>query len=131
MFSVIKTATFDAAHYLPHYKGVCKNLHGHTYHVEVEIARRHGDIISEGPDAGMVIDLSKVGDVLKKTIGALDHTSLNEHPKLKNPTAENLACWIASELQANLPAGVNVIRCRVWETPTGAAEWRVENRQCE
>jgi len=127
MFSVIKTATFDAAHHLPHYKGVCKNLHGHTYHVEVEIVRWNGDIISEGSNTGMVIDLSEVGNTFKKTIGVLDHTLLNEHPKLKNPTAENLARWIASELQANLPASVNVIRCRVWETPTGAAEWRTDN----
>ena len=28
---------FDAAHYIPHYKGKCEKLHGHTYKLEVVI----------------------------------------------------------------------------------------------
>ncbi|HEX3048027.1 MAG TPA: 6-carboxytetrahydropterin synthase, partial [Bacillota bacterium] len=37
----MKQFTFDSAHYLPGYDGKCKNMHGHTWRVEVGIKGKH------------------------------------------------------------------------------------------
>ena len=49
MLTVSKQCQFDAAHVLTNHAGQCKNLHGHTYRVVVEVAEA-----SDGKD--MVID---------------------------------------------------------------------------
>ena len=48
MTTVTKTVKFDAAHILANHKGLCKNLHGHTYRVDVSAAMsddEHGDMV--------------------------------------------------------------------------------------
>jgi len=83
-------AKFDAAHYLPGYEGKCVNMHGHTWHVEVEIA---------GPvdhSTGMVIDFVKLKEAVNETIERLDHKLLNDI--IINPTCENVAAWIWDRL---------------------------------
>lgn len=79
---------FDSAHFLPNYKGKCKKLHGHTYQVIVKVAGEVKD--------GMVIDFSILKKELSKVINKLDHTLLNNI--IENPTAENIAWYIKSEL---------------------------------
>ena len=37
--SVTKIFKFDAAHFLPEHSGKCADLHGHTYRLEVTVAR--------------------------------------------------------------------------------------------
>jgi 6-pyruvoyl-tetrahydropterin synthase len=47
----------------------------------------------------MIIDFSKIS----KTVKQLDHRNLNEIlPKGINPTAENIAHWIAQEVQKEI-----------------------------
>jgi len=111
---VCKIFTFDAAHDLPFHEGKCKELHGHTYKLEVIV---HGEVNKE---TGMVIDFG----VLKKevnmfVIDTFDHKYLNDI--IPNPTAENLILGIHTVLY-------NVLRrekikefsldLRLWETPT-------------
>lgn len=36
MITVTKQFRFEAAHYLPEYEGECKNVHGHSYLLEME-----------------------------------------------------------------------------------------------
>ncbi len=83
---------FDAAHYLPHYQGNCANLHGHTWHVEVEVCGEVNDY------SGMVIDLKQLKGDVEAIIGAFDHHELNNH--FHNPTCENIAQWIHDHLIA-------------------------------
>jgi len=81
---------FDAAHYLPEYKGKCEELHGHTYIL---------DIVVEGEknEEGMVLDFNKLEKIVKETIlEELDHKNLND--MFENPTAENIASWIFEHL---------------------------------
>src|SRR3990167_6622430 len=90
-----RTFYFDAAHHLPDYKGKCENLHGHTYRLDVIIE-------SEIGKDGMILDFNE----LKKTVETsviekLDHQDLNRI--FKNPTAENMAEWIFSQLKKKLP----------------------------
>ena len=43
MITVTKTVKFDAAHVLTNHQGLCKNLHGHTYRVDVSVAQAEDD----------------------------------------------------------------------------------------
>ena len=131
MYIVTKRARFEAAHQLQGYEGKCKNLHGHSYQVQVQVARKDGDIIQEGPNRGMVFDLAELGRILKEIINEVDHTKLNDHAELEVTTAEEIAAWIARRVSKELPDDVKVIRCKVWETKTGAAEWRHPCHACK
>ena len=113
MFTIKKTFTFEAAHFLPlvpsNHK--CRNMHGHSYEVT---------LIVKGPideDRGWVCDfavLSAEGEKIRKQ---LDHRCLNEIEGLENPTSELLARWIFLRSKAQLSSVI------VSETRTSSAEY--------
>lgn len=130
--TVVKEFTFDAAHKLPSHLGKCKNLHGHTYRLQVGVK---GPI---DPETGMVVDFATVKEIVGSTIvNALDHGYLNEmdrdedyfndFPKW-NPTAELMAAWMARALinffNEQWEGIVKLALVRLYETPTSYAEWR-------
>jgi len=91
---------FDASHQLPDTpllvsKG-CARLHGHSYYVIVELS------LNKLNNAGMIIDFKAVKDV----IDILDHRHVNDvfkEQKFDMPsTAENIAYFIASQIQKQL-----------------------------
>ena len=99
---------FDAAHYIPHYKGKCEKLHGHTYKLEVVI---ENDVKKDG----MVVDFAKIKEIVETTIlEKLDHQALNE--LFENPTAEHILEWISTQLKGKLPLS----SLRLWE---GQEKW--------
>jgi 6-pyruvoyltetrahydropterin/6-carboxytetrahydropterin synthase len=134
MLTVSKHCVFDAAHVLTNHAGHCKNLHGHTYRVIVEVA--------EGTDGkDMVIDFKDLKQVLLEVIQArfdhafiFDETSPSEceiaavvakHGMRSvglpfRSTAENLARYFFRELAVR----VNVASVKVYETPESCAEYR-------
>lgn len=124
---VCKIFTFDAAHKLPNYDGMCAQLHGHTYKLEVIV---DGDV---SVDTGMVIDFSKLSWIVKsRIIDRLDHTYLNDF--IENPTAEKLAEKIhdilSDEFVDNKDINGNYVypliislSVRLWETPTSWVEY--------
>ena len=70
---VTKQFTFEAAHALDNYDGKCKDIHGHSYHLEITVSGKpkKDDALS---DCGMVIDFSEVKAILKKEVIPLfDH----------------------------------------------------------
>jgi 6-pyruvoyltetrahydropterin/6-carboxytetrahydropterin synthase len=114
--SVTKIVSFDAAHSLPHHEGKCRGLHGHSYRLEVTVA---GGVEDQGPSAGMVLDFAALQAILVETVvEPLDHTYLNEVLEVV-PTAESIAAWAFESLRAR---GLNVVRVRLWESPTSYAE---------
>jgi 6-pyruvoyltetrahydropterin/6-carboxytetrahydropterin synthase len=99
---------FDAAHYLPEYKGKCERLHGHTYKLEVVVEGEPGK-------GGMVLDFNELKRVVsEKVIEKLDHADLNS--MFPSPTAENIASWIFSELKKEL----SLSSVKLWE---GDGKW--------
>ena len=65
MLTVSKTVTFDAAHLLTGHGGQCRNLHGHTYRVTVEL----GNVPPlEGQPEDMVMDFKELKTVLNEEI---------------------------------------------------------------
>ena len=108
---VTRSFRFEAAHQLPWHDGACRNLHGHSYRLEVTV---------EGPigEQGMVIDFADLkAAVNAKVIDRYDHRYLND--LLDNPTAELLATEIWKAVEA---ADLAVCRIRLWETPDSFVE---------
>ena len=109
--SVTRTFTFEAAHQLPWHDGKCRNLHGHSYRLEVTVS---GPI---GPQ-GIVVDFAEIKRVVERdVIEAYDHRYLND--LLDNPTAELIAAEIWKTVEA---ADLPVTRIRLWETPDSYVE---------
>ena len=120
---ITKAFTFDAAHFLPEHEGKCAAMHGHTYRLEVSVARADGRLIAEGPSAGMVIDFFHLNQLVKaEIIDKVDHTILNDVFTFRT-TSENLACHFYQVLAQKLgPLGVRVATVKLWETPTSYVE---------
>lgn len=138
MYTINKEIQFDAGHRVPLHESKCKNPHGHRYRVVAYIV---GELITEGPESGMVRDFSIVKQLLTERVhdvydhgfivhkddedmrSALDHGNADwkviEVPFI--PTAECLAKSIYDDLKANgLPT---LLRIEVWETPTSCAAY--------
>ena len=62
MLKIAKEFSFDIAHMLDGHDGKCKNLHGHTYRLQVEVG---GPLHASGPKAGMVMDYADLKDIVK------------------------------------------------------------------
>lgn len=112
VFEITKSATFDAAHYLPAGpKGEYQRLHGHSFQVEATLRGR-----MSGP-VGWVEDLGALDAALKRHAHELDHGLLNERPGLESPTLERLCLHFAERLRADFPglARVTVSRPTIGE----------------
>jgi 6-pyruvoyltetrahydropterin/6-carboxytetrahydropterin synthase len=113
--TITKILSFDAAHSLPAHEGKCRQLHGHTYKIEVTL---QGNLQERGPETGMVMDFADLGEAIRRlVVDRLDHTHLNEVLDFA-PTAEALAVWAFGTLG---DAGLPVVRVRLWETATSFA----------
>lgn len=130
MFEISIKESFAAAHYIRNYPGDCSRLHGHTWFVEVGIRGEDLDGL------GMLMDFSKLKQMVRQQIKKLDHQLINEIEAFKdqqlNPTAENLARHlyeqIAMLLSVEIPDRcVKLSWVTVWESPTAWAKyWRNE-----
>jgi 6-pyruvoyltetrahydropterin/6-carboxytetrahydropterin synthase len=150
--SVVKEFSWSMAHMLANHAGKCKNVHGHTYKMQVEIARKGGGVLNLPgmTDHGMVMEFDDLNKVIKdKIVEPLDHAFLYwvdstdelEHEVAQllkkhnrklieigyRPTAENLAIDYMEKLNTELYCyKVEVIELILWESPTSFA--RISNR---
>lgn len=131
---VTKQFTFEMAHALYNYDGPCKNIHGHSYHLEVTIK---GPVDAEG----FVMDFSQLKKIVKSSVvEQLDHAlvlqeetiqatpSIKELPmKVKvlavRPSCENLLCWVVDQISPQLPEHIFLEKVFLRETPQSYAEW--------
>lgn len=119
MVTVTKNFEFEAAHKLPNYEGDCKNLHGHTFKMEVEIGADN-NFDSIGKD-GMLIDYKNLKSIVQDLIiKKLDHKYLNDI--LPNPTSEMLLQLIVNTLSEFWKD--NLQRVRLYETTNSYCEWK-------
>jgi 6-pyruvoyltetrahydropterin/6-carboxytetrahydropterin synthase len=137
---VTRRFTFDMAHALHGYDGLCANIHGHTYSLDVTVS---GNVINRpcDPKNGMVMDFKDLKNiVVLKVISVFDHALLlfEKAPRLApvpgmdpakiiytpyQPTCENLLLHIVQILRGSLPAEVRLHSVRLQETPNSLAEW--------
>ncbi len=111
---------FDAAHHLYGYPGECKNLHGHTWDVEVTVAATELDAI------GIVYDFKNLKEDLALVLFDYDHVLINDVEPFSSvsPTAENLARVICERLQGKVDPRVTVTEVVVWESPIAKLAYR-------
>ena len=123
MITVTKVFMFEASHRLPYYEGACHNLHGHSYKLEVTIG---GNVNSDpsNPKCGMIMDFKDLKKIVDEVaVDRYDHSYLNEF--FPNPTAEIMVNKIASDIQEKLPQGISLVSCKLWETSSSYAEYRL------
>jgi 6-pyruvoyltetrahydropterin/6-carboxytetrahydropterin synthase len=110
-YEVVKQFTFDSAHYLPGYDGKCKNMHGHTWRVEVGIK---GKKLKNG----ILFDFSQLKILLEEICLKFDHQVLNDLEDFQGlePTAENIGTVIFEQLQQRFTADIELGFVRIFET---------------
>ena len=93
---ISKCFYFESAHRLKITKNeVNKNIHGHSYFVEVFII----DLTNEINKNGLILDFSIFQKKLNLIKEDLDHKFLNEISGLENPTLENIGIYIYYKLK--------------------------------
>ncbi|MBR9990209.1 MAG: 6-carboxytetrahydropterin synthase [Gemmatimonadetes bacterium] len=97
------------------------NWHGHNYELDVTVA---GEV---DESTGFVYDLKDLRDTVERLVLAdVDHRNLNldvDWLHGRNPTTENLVVAIWQRLTPALPAGVQLERLVLWETPRNYVEY--------
>lgn len=96
-------------------------IHGHNYDLEVSLS---GPV---DPETGFIANLGFIKDLVQeKVIDVLDHTQIDEDVewfKDRQPSSENLVTFIWEQLIPHIPEGVELVRVRLYETPTIYAEY--------
>lgn len=144
---VTKRFHFEMAHALYEYDGLCRNIHGHSYNLEVTLIGEPRKNPGH-PKDGMVMDFSVLKKLVKSEIvDRFDHALMvnslfpdSQIELLKKttnrviivdfqPTSENIVAHIAEILQQLMPSGVSVFSIRLYETVTSYAEWFASDNQ--
>ena len=130
---IAKEFNWEMGHRLPEHFGKCKNIHGHSYKMMVEL---DGDLDKNG----MVMDYYDLKKIINPIVESLDHAFMvneNDKPVLKfleeikskkvivqfESTVENITRYFLSEISRNdLPANIHKLKVRVCETPDDYAE---------
>ena len=141
IIKITKQFSFEMAHALRNYDGLCRNIHGHSYKMDITLAGQplHDE---SSPKNGMVMDFGDLKRLVnEEIISLLDHALvLNDKtdPQLIGvlkqnyekivtvdfqPTTENLLNFIAGKIQSRLPDAVTLACVRLRETDTSYAEW--------
>ena len=136
MTTVTKTVKFDAAHVLTNHQGLCKNLHGHTYRVDVSVAQNDGaggdmvidfkdlkrlatEVVCDRFDHAFMYNTASPGE--REIAAVVEKNGMRTVPLPFRSTAENLARHFYETLSGRVPGLVAV---RVWETADSVAEYR-------
>ena len=127
MCEVAVEHTFAAGHAWREYRGKREIVHGHNYRVQVVVRGEKLDKI------GMLAEFVALKKALRDTCEPMDHVFLNEMKPFDtvNPTAENMAVYIADKLQEVIGGDgnpVEVAEVKVWETDIQSATYRPARR---
>jgi 6-pyruvoyltetrahydropterin/6-carboxytetrahydropterin synthase len=139
---ITKSFSFETGHALYGYDGLCKNVHGHSYKLDVTVI---GTPIKDNNNVkfGMVIDFKDLKKIVKSEIvEVFDHaTVFNQNtPHLElaqtlkdsghkvllvdyQPTSEEMIIDFAAKIKAKLPSSIQLHHLRLQETATSFAEW--------
>jgi len=136
---------FETAHALWNHDGPCKNIHGHSYKLQVTVI---GEPLSEdgNPKDGMVMDFGELKAVVEREIvKEFDHAIVFSHKvpedlirnmsalaghciiKPYQPTCENMLLDFAERLRRVLPGKVELFSLRLHETGNSYAEWHASD----
>lgn len=137
-----KEFSFESAHALDGYDGLCREIHGHSYRLFVTIKGEPSQC-EDNPKRGMVMDFGDLKRIVNsEIIERLDHSFVlrnsEQNAELQRafsakfekivlvdyqPTCENMLADFAERLRRRLPEGVELHSLRLHETATSYAEW--------
>jgi len=142
---ITKQFSFETGHALYGYDGKCKNVHGHSYRLDVTVI---GKPISDNTHVkfGMVIDFGDLKKIVKEEIvDVFDHATVfnknTPHVELANelkkrnhnvllvnyqPTSEMMVIDFAEKIKQRLPDNIKLHSLKLQETATSFAEWYAE-----
>lgn len=124
-------------HRLPKHFGKCKNIHGHSYKMSVEL---EGEI---DPNTGMIMDYYDVKKMVNPIVEELDHcfmvnskdkdiiAFLEKVDSKKvvvdfDSTVENICMYMLNKIkQENFPSNIKKLKVRIFETYDDYAEAEV------
>lgn len=138
-YSLVSEHSFDAAHWLSGHCGLCKNLHGHNWRVEIKL--KSNKLIEEGTSRDMVCDFKDLKRDFRELVDNFDHALIAEENTISDnllnaliqegferirlvpfrPTCENFAPFFFYEMVAK---GYDVECIKVWETEINSCEYR-------
>ena len=141
-----KQFKFETGHAIYGYDGLCKNVHGHSFKLDVTII---GQPIND-PDHvknGMVIDFGDLKTIVNKEIvQPFDHATVlnvkSPHKEIADemesrghkilrvsyqPTCEMMIIDFALKLKAKLPNHLKLYSLKLRETETAFAEWYADD----
>jgi len=139
---ITKSFSFETGHALYGYDGLCKNVHGHSYKLDVTVI---GTPITDPNHVkyGMVIDFKDLKKIVKgEIVDVFDHATVfnknTPHVALAatleesghkvllvdyQPTSEEMIIDFAAKIKAKLPHNIKLHHLRLQETATSFAEW--------
>lgn len=139
---ITKQFSFETGHALYGYDGKCKNVHGHSYRLDVTVI---GSPITDASNVkyGMVIDFSDLKKIAKEEIvDIFDHATVfnknTPHVELARelksrghnvllvdyqPTSEMMVIDFAEKIKSRLPKNIKLHSLKLQETATSFAEW--------
>jgi 6-pyruvoyltetrahydropterin/6-carboxytetrahydropterin synthase len=133
---IAKEFSWEMGHRLPEHFGKCKNIHGHSYKMIVEL---EGDVDQNG----MVLDYFDLKKIINPIVEELDHAFLvykedyevieflNRINSKKivacfQSTVENICSYFLDKIkESNLPANIKSVKVRICETPDDYAEEKI------
>lgn len=121
MFELKIITHFAAAHQLKMVAKKCENMHGHNWKIEVCVGSKRLN------NAGIVIDFGEIKKCVAEITAKLDHCVLNELDYFRdnNPSSENIALYIAKELQAIIKDNdIKVTSVTAWESEDACATYK-------
>ncbi len=138
-----KEFSFEAAHFLGGYDGLCRYIHGHSYRLFVTVKGVAAADISS-PKCGMVLDFKELKSIVsEEIISRMDHAMVVRKgedlgtmlgAEFSNitiveyqPTCENMIVDFAHRIAKRLPASVELHSLKLYETATSFAEWFAED----
>jgi len=133
MMKIAKEFNWDMGHRLPEHFGKCKNIHGHSYRMFVELE-------GEVEPTGMVMDYYDLKNIVRPIVEKLDHSFMvykedieiidflkkvnSKHVVVDfQSTVENICLYMLTEItKSSLPANIKSVRVRIFETYDDYAE---------
>lgn len=116
MYKILINTHFAASHMINGYQGPCKELHGHTWKLEVGVKTEKINEI------GISLDFKDLKGIIQSITERLDHHHINNVPPFDkiNPTAENLAQYIYGETKRQLPRDIFISHVTIFESDSYA-----------
>jgi 6-pyruvoyltetrahydropterin/6-carboxytetrahydropterin synthase len=133
---IAKEFRWEMGHRLPDHPGLCRNIHGHSYKMVVELE-------GEVQQNGMIIDFYDLGLIVKPLIEKLDHAFLVKRNDRKvydflksnkmkmvavdySATVENICSdmlgRIVKEIKSRKIVNITGLSLKIYETPNSFAQ---------